>query len=125
MTGGAGQPLFGTKGMRNTHFHIIDDCRQPIRGKTVRLHQHMVVVIGVLPGDHAADRVIERGLTLGGHGKAYHERRTARFVARPLIGIKKPAPPVIAGGLTTPPLLRPQIIQALFGAVATVGTPRR
>ena len=55
--GGGGDPLFGADDVGDVHEVIVDDVGEVVGGKAVGLHEDLVVDVGVLEGDVAAELV--------------------------------------------------------------------
>ncbi len=59
--GRGGDPLFGADDVGDVHEVVVDDVGEVIGGEAVGLHQDLVVDVGVLEGDVAAQFVAEGG----------------------------------------------------------------
>ena len=58
--GGGGDPLFGADDVGDAHEVVVDDVGEVVGGEAVGLHEDLVVDVGVLEGDVAAELVAER-----------------------------------------------------------------
>ncbi len=59
--GGGGDPLFGADDVGDVHEVVVDDVGEVVGGEAVGLHEDLVVDVGVLEGDVAAELVAEGG----------------------------------------------------------------
>ena len=57
--GGRGDPLFGADDIGDAHEVVVDDVGEVIGGEAVGLHEDLIVDVGVLEGDVAAEFVAE------------------------------------------------------------------
>ena len=71
---GRGDPLFGADDIGDEHEVVVDDVGEMVGGKAVGLHQDLVVDIGVLERDVAAEFVAESGRTFDRDFHADDER---------------------------------------------------
>ena len=124
LAGGVGQVVVAADDVRDAHVPVVDDGGEVVAGDAVGADDDGVAERVRADDDPPADQVVDDDLPRG-HLEA-HGGRLARVQPAPhLLGRQREAAAVVARRAPGGERLAAQLLEALLGAEAAVGEPRR
>jgi hypothetical protein len=125
MLGQRRQPLLGADDVADAHEVVVDHVGEVVGREAVRLEQHLVVDLGGVEADRAAEQVVDLELTPGGHLESDDVLLAGRRPTAGIGGVEAPAVAVVAELGLARALLLAQRLEPLARAEAGVGGAAR